>query len=192
MKNDIIIAGVGGQGILTISAIVGYAAMKAGLNIKQSEVHGMAQRGGAVLAHLRISDQKIYSDTIQEGEADVILSVEPMEALRYISYLKKDGVLLTNQNPVKNIDDYPNLEELKNSLTTYPRSLVIDADSIAKEAGTARAMNMVMLGCLTPFLAIPFETIQQAITDFFARKGEKVVEINLKALTAGREMAKKI
>ncbi|MBT4815506.1 MAG: indolepyruvate oxidoreductase subunit beta, partial [Lentisphaerae bacterium] len=140
MKNDIVIAGVGGQGILTIAAIVGHAAVANGLNVKQSEVHGMAQRGGAVLAHLRISDDVIYSDLVPKGKADVVLAVEPLEALRHIDFLAPDGVVLANEVPVVNIDNYPDLETVLAELRQYPRRLVLDADQVAKNTGSARAM----------------------------------------------------
>ena len=107
MQNDIILAGVGGQGILSIAAVIGMAALDNGLFVKQSEVHGMSQRGGAVLSHLRLSDKEIYSSLIPDGEADMILSVEPMELLRYLPFLKKEGYLISNIKPVKNIPNYP-------------------------------------------------------------------------------------
>ncbi|MCK5801430.1 MAG: indolepyruvate oxidoreductase subunit beta [Lentisphaeria bacterium] len=185
MKNDIILAGVGGQGILTIAAVVGRAAMAAGLNVKQSEVHGMAQRGGAVLAHLRLSDEPIYSDLIREGAADVLLAVEPMEALRHANMVAPDGVLLSNSVPVTNIE-YPDLDEVIAQLEFFPRRVVLDADAMAREAGSARAMNMVMLGALSPFLAVDEDALPEAIRLSFERKGEEVVETNLLAYDAGR------
>ncbi len=192
MKKDIVLAGVGGQGILTIASIIGQAAVRQGLNIKQSEVHGMAQRGGAVLAHLRLSSEKIHSDLIAPGTAEVLLAVEPMEALRQVESLSRNGVILANSRPVQNIDGYPEMPTLLAALQKYPRSLVIDAEAMAAAAGTARAMNMVMLGAVAPFLEMPIELLQQIITDVFARKGDKVVEVNLKAFVAGQEAAKNL
>ena len=185
MKNDIILAGVGGQGILTIAAVVGRAAMAAGLNVKQSEVHGMAQRGGAVLAHLRLSDRPIYSDLIREGAADVLLAIEPMEALRHANMVASDGVLLSNSVPVANIE-YPDLDEVIGQLELFPRRVVLDAEAMAREAGSARAMNMVMLGALSPFLAIDENALPETIRLSFERKGESVVKTNLLAYAAGR------
>lgn len=185
MKNDIILSGVGGQGILTIAAMVGRAAVEAGLHVKQSEVHGMAQRGGAVVAHLRLSDETIYSDLIPAGGADVVLGVEPMEALRHASQLAPGGALLANTVPVRNIE-YPEVEDIVAQLRALPRSVVFDADEVARQVGNARAMNMVMLGALTAFLAFPEGVFEALIRDTFAAKGEKVVETNLKALAAGR------
>jgi len=188
MKTDIILSGVGGQGILTIAAIVGRAAVEAGINVKQSEVHGMAQRGGAVVAHLRLSDERIYSDLIPTGGADVVLGVEPMEALRHASHLAPGGVLLANTVPVRNIE-YPEVEEILAQLRALPRHVVIDADAMGREAGSVRAMNMIMLGALAVFLPFPEGVFEALIRESFARKGEKVVDINLKALAAGRAVA---
>ena len=192
MKKDIVLAGVGGQGILTIASIIGQAAVRQGLNIKQSEVHGMAQRGGAVLAHLRLSSEKIHSDLIAPGTAEVLLAVEPMEALRQVESLSRNGVILANSRPVQNIDGYPEMPTLLAALQKYPRSLVIDAEAMAAAAGTARAMNMVMLGAVAPFLEMPVDLLQQIIAEVFAKKGDKVVEVNQKAFAAGLEAARNL
>ncbi len=191
MKNDLILAGVGGQGILTIAAIIGKAAMKAGLNVKQSEVHGMAQRGGAVLAHLRLSSEPIFSDLIAEHSADVILAVEPMEAMRHIEGLADSGAISANATPVKNIADYPETEALIAEIKKHPKSVVLDADGLAVAAGSARAMNTVMLGAVSVFLDMDADLLRNVIRENFARKGEEMVAMNLKAFEAGREAAKK-
>ena len=191
MKNDLILAGVGGQGILTIAAIIGKAAMKAGLNVKQSEVHGMAQRGGAVLAHLRLSSDPIFSDLIAEHSADVILAVEPMEAMRHIEGLADSGAIIANATPVKNIADYPETEALIAEIKKHPKSVVLDADGIAVAAGNARAMNTVMLGAVSVFLDMDADLLRDVIRENFARKGEEMVAMNLKAFEAGRDAAKK-
>jgi indolepyruvate ferredoxin oxidoreductase beta subunit len=189
MKNDIILAGVGGQGILTIATIVGQAAVSRALRVKQSEVHGMAQRGGAVVAHLRLSSALIYSDLIAPGTADVVLSVEPMEALRQAYNLRAGGVLLANTEAVRNIADYPDEAALLGELRSLPRSLVLDAGAMAKACGSARAMNIVMLGALSPFLDLPEEVLTETIRQTFARKGDDVVTANLRAFAAGRAAA---
>jgi indolepyruvate ferredoxin oxidoreductase beta subunit len=189
VKSDIILAGVGGQGILTIATIIGQAALSRGLNVKQSEVHGMAQRGGAVVAHLRLSSAIIYSDLITPGTADAILSVEPMEALRYTQYLRPGGVVLVNTEPVRNIANYPDEAALAAHLQAFPRSLVIDAGAMAKAAGSARAMNIVMLGALSPFIGLAEIDLTSTIRAAFGRKGEDVVLVNLKAFAAGRAAA---
>ncbi|NLE55520.1 MAG: indolepyruvate oxidoreductase subunit beta [Lentisphaerae bacterium] len=187
MKHDIVLAGVGGQGILTIAAIIGEAAVRQGLHVKQSEVHGMAQRGGAVLAHLRLSSEPIHSDLIAAGSADVVLAVEPMEALRQAESLSPRGVILANARPVRNIGDYPELDDILAALRAFPLNVVIDAEQVAQDAGNARAMNMVMLGAVSPFLEFPDDLLATTISDTFARKGPEVIAVNLKAFAAGRE-----
>jgi len=189
MKNDIVLAGVGGQGILTIAAIIAQAAVKSGLNVKQSEVHGMSQRGGSVEAHLRISSEPIYSDLIAPGTADVVLSVEPMEALRQRRYLAADGAILANAKPVTNIGDYPELAAIHDEIKKSPKSVVFDAEGIAANLGTARAMNMVMLGAISVFLDMPESLLKDQIAAMFARKGEAVVKTNLDAFEAGKAAA---
>ncbi|MDD4223194.1 MAG: indolepyruvate oxidoreductase subunit beta [Candidatus Cloacimonetes bacterium] len=184
MKKDIILAGVGGQGILTIAAILGAAALNRGWHLKQAEVHGMSQRGGDVQSHLRLSDSPIWSDLIPLGKADMILSVEPMEALRYLPYLNPDGWLIANMTPFKNIE-YPDLEAIYAEIRKLPNHVLIDADSIAKEVKASRGMNIVMLGAAAAHLGFSAEELGQAITDNFKRKGEQIVAANLRALEAG-------
>lgn len=189
MKTDIVLAGVGGQGILSIAAAIGMAALENSLQIKQSEVHGMSQRGGAVQSHLRISSTDIASDLIPLESADLILSVEPMESLRYLPYLSETGWLVTNIKPFINIPNYPDLPDVLKEIEKIPNSVLIDADRIAKEIGSIRASNMVMLGASAPFLGIPYSSLVNGIRKIFGRKGEKVVEINLAALEAGKKEA---
>ena len=201
MKIDIILAGVGGQGILSIATIVGAAAIKRGMYMKQAEVHGMSQRGGDVQSHFRLSDSPIASDLIPLGKADMIISVEPMESLRYLPWLKKDGWLITNDQPFVNIPNYPDFDALKAELAKVQNCVAINADQIAKDLGSARssnmalgndkAANMVILGAASPYLQLPFEEIENAVRENFARKGEEVVNVNLACLKAGRELAEK-
>uniref|UniRef100_A0A832LJV0 Indolepyruvate oxidoreductase subunit beta n=1 Tax=Ignavibacterium album TaxID=591197 RepID=A0A832LJV0_9BACT len=191
MKSDIILSGVGGQGIVSIAATIAMAALENNLNIKQSEVHGMSQRGGAVYSHLRISDKDIASDLIPMGEADIIISVEPMESLRYLPWLKEDGWLVTNSTPFINIPDYPDLKALHSEIEKFPNHILINADEIARQVKSPRSSNIVMLGAATPFLEIPIENFESAIKKIFARKGEKIVELNIQALYAGREFSLK-
>ncbi len=187
MKTDIVLAGVGGQGILSIASILGEAALRDNLQLKQAETHGMSQRGGAVVSHMRIADSEILSDLIPMGSADIILSVEPMESLRYLPFLKSDGYVVTNTTPFINIPNYPDVEEVMAELDKLPRCIAIDADTIAKNIGNRRASNVVMLGAATPFIDIAPEKIEAGIERIFGRKGEEVVQLNLKAFRAGQQ-----
>jgi indolepyruvate ferredoxin oxidoreductase beta subunit len=187
MKNDIILAGVGGQGILSIAAVIGLAAVANDLFLKQSEVHGMSQRGGDVQSHLRISDKPVSSDLIPYGKANLIISVEPMESLRYLPWLSKNGWLVTSSEPFINIPDYPPLDTIINEIKMITNHIIVDADRIAKETGSVRSGNIVILGAASPFIDMPFESLEAGIRKLFGRKGDEVVDSNLRALKAGRE-----
>lgn len=189
MKTDIVLAGVGGQGILSIAATIGMAALENDLYLKQAEVHGMSQRGGAVQSHMRLSDKEILSDLIPKGQADIILSVEPMESLRYLPFLNKDGWLVTNITPYKNIPDYPEESEILELVKKYENHIAIDADKIAADIGSKRSSNIVMLGAASPFFNIPPESFEEGIRKIFERKGEQVVGMNIKAFRAGKDFA---
>lgn len=189
MKKDIILAGVGGQGILSIATIIGEAALHQGLRIKQAEVHGMSQRGGDVQSNLRISSEPILSDLIPLKGADIIISLEPMEALRYMPYLAPDGWIVTNSVPFVNIPNYPELDNVMAELSKVKNLVMLDVDTIAKDCGNARAANMVLLGAASPFLGMDAKNIEDGIARIFGRKGVDVVELNIKALRAGRAVA---
>lgn len=189
MRTDIILSGVGGQGILSIATIIGAAAIKEELYIKQAEVHGMSQRGGDVQSNLRISSQPIASDLIPLGKADLIISLEPMEALRYLPYLCKEGWIITNTVPFVNIPNYPEQEKLLKRIQSLEHSVTIDVDTIARSVASPRAANIVLLGAASPFLGIEVDKIEEAIRTVFGRKGEAVVEMNRKAFRAGLEIA---
>lgn len=189
MHTDIILSGVGGQGILSIATIIGAAAINEGLYIKQAEVHGMSQRGGDVQSNLRISSEPINSDLIPLGTADIIISLEPMEALRYLPYLKKDGWLITNTTPFVNIPNYPDTEKLLEAINNLPHHVALDVDTLSKEVASARAANIVLLGAASPFLGISESKFEAAIADIFSRKGDAVVEMNIKAFRAGLKFA---
>jgi indolepyruvate ferredoxin oxidoreductase beta subunit len=189
MKTDIILAGVGGQGILSIAASLGAAALNENYYLKQAETHGMSQRGGAVVSHLRIADHPIYSDLIPTGSADLILSVEPMEALRYLPYLSPGGSLVTNTAEFKNIPNYPELNKTFEELAHKISIIRIDADQMARDKGNPKASNMVMLGAASPFIAIHDDIIIKGIETIFREKGEKIVNQNVEAFKAGRAFA---
>jgi indolepyruvate ferredoxin oxidoreductase beta subunit len=189
MKQDIILAGVGGQGILSIAYVIDNAALAEGLFFKQAEVHGMAQRGGAVQSHLRLSDGTIWSDLIPKGEADMILSVEPLEALRYLDYLRPDGIVVASSTPYRNIPDYPEIDKVLETLHKAPRSVVVDSERLAKEAGTVKAQNVVLLGAAASFLILREESLLGTIETLFRDRGPTVLEANLKAFALGKKAA---
>ncbi len=189
MKFDIILAGVGGQGVLSVSAIIASSAMHEGLSVKQSEVHGMSQRGGEVQANLRLADKPIASDLIPRGMAKLVLSMEPLESLRYLPFLSATGTVLTSTDAVINFAGYPDMDGLLAQIRALPHAILIDAERLARQAGSARATNMVMVGAASHLLPVKLETIEHFVRTLFAAKGAKVVETNLKALAAGREAA---
>ena len=186
MKKDIILCGVGGQGILSIATIIGEAATAAGLNLKQAEVHGMSQRGGDVQSNLRLSTDIIYSDLIPMGEADVIISMEPMEALRYLPYLSKDGAVVTSSQSFVNIPNYPDSSAIDAELAKLPKVAKLDIEQIAKEVATVRSANVVLLGMAAPYIGIlSTDELRCAVARVFQRKGDAIVEANLMAFDAG-------
>ncbi len=186
MKKDIILCGVGGQGILSIATIIGEAATKAGVNLKQAEVHGMSQRGGDVQSNLRLSTEPIYSDLIPEGETDLVISMEPMEALRYLPYLAANGTVVTSSKPFVNIPNYPDLDDLNAELDSLPSVEKLDIETVAKDTGNPRGANMVLLGMAAAYLdIITPDQLRQAIATVFARKGEDIVTANVKAFDQG-------
>ncbi len=190
MKTDIILCGVGGQGILSIATIIGEAAMNENLYIKQAEVHGMSQRGGDVQSNLRISSAPIASDLIPRGGADVIISMEPMEALRYLPWLKKDGWIITSATPFVNIPNYPDMAIIRKDLDALPHVIALDIEQMAKSNGIARSANVILLGAAQKAIGIEYTKLEDAIRRVFGRKGEAIVEANIKALAMGREAQK--
>ncbi|MDE5709393.1 MAG: indolepyruvate oxidoreductase subunit beta [Alistipes sp.] len=191
MKKDIILSGVGGQGILSIATVIGHAALDEGLQIKQAEVHGMSQRGGDVQSNLRISSRTIHSDLIPQGAADIVISLEPMEALRYLHWLPAHGWIVTSTTAFKNIDNYPEDAAIESELAALPRVIALDVEAIAREAASPRSANMALLGAAAPFLDLPVERLEEGICAIFARKGQSIVEQNLAAFRAGYAHARK-
>ncbi len=189
MRQDIILAGVGGQGILSIAFVIDNAALEEGLNFKQAEVHGMAQRGGAVQSHLRLSSDPIYSDLIPRGGADMILSVEPLESLRYLDYLSPGGIVVTSRTPFVNIPDYPDIEKILAEIEAVEKKMIVDSEDLAKQAGSPRAQNMVMLGTASPHLILSERNLKKYVRVLFEPRGEKTVEMNQKAFDLGRRAA---
>ena len=190
MNSNIILSGVGGQGILTIAAVMDTAALSENLNVKQSEVHGMSQRGGAVLSHVRISDKEIFSDLIPKGSADMILSVEPMELLRHLPFLKKDGWLITDSKTFENILDYPKKDNLYKQIMSHPNHIIIKATDVAKELGNSKVANMILLGAASSLIPLTELSFQNAIKNLFKNKSEKIIQLNLDAFQTGQNLAK--
>ncbi|NTV98626.1 MAG: indolepyruvate oxidoreductase subunit beta [Chlorobiaceae bacterium] len=189
MQINIILAGVGGQGILTIASVINHAAIQKGLHIRQAEVHGMSQRGGAVQSHLRISAKKIYSDLISRGSSHLIISVEPLEALRYLPYLSPKGKVVSATDPVVNMQGYPDLEAVFAELKRTEKPLLVSAAEHAREAGNIRTSNMVMLGAAAPYTGIKPEDLESGIEKLFLKKGPDIVEMNIRAFRKGLELS---
>ncbi|MEN6368853.1 MAG: indolepyruvate oxidoreductase subunit beta [Thermotogota bacterium] len=187
MKRDIILAGVGGQGLLALAAVLGQAARGLGLHLKQAEVHGMAQRGGVVQSHVRFSDRPVHSDLVREGTADLVLALEPMEALRYLPYLKLDGALVSDTRPVRNIPDYPDVDRILAELRAITPHRLVDAAALAEQAGSPQASNLVVLGAGSPFLGLPVKALEDGIRAVFADKAESVIAANLRGFRLGAE-----
>ncbi len=186
MEINIILAGVGGQGILTIAAVIDMAALQSGLTVRQAEVHGMSQRGGAVQSHLRIADREIYSDLIAEGTANLILSVEPLEALRYLPFLAAEGRMVTSTDPFINMAGYPTMEAILVELHRTGQPVLVNAAELAREAGSVRTSNMIMLGAAAPFTGLAPEALEAAIGRLFQAKGADIVEMNIRAFRRGK------
>ncbi len=189
MRADIVLAGVGGQGVLTAAGILAEAARRVGFTVKQGEIHGMSQRGGAVTANLRMADGPVASDLIPRGGAAMILSLEPLEALRWLPYLSCSGVVVTSSNPVANIPDYPPMSEVLLALARLPHAVVVDADPLARAAGSGHANNVVMLGAAAGFLPFRPSLLRSVVGELFAARSERLRDVNLKAFDAGQAAA---
>jgi len=190
MKYDVILAGVGGQGVLSVASIIARAALAQGFEVRQSEVHGMAQRGGAVLSHMRIADERISGDLVPKGSADLIISMEPLESLRYVSYLKPSGALVTSAEPFLNIGNYPDLGEIHSAVKQLPLWRIVEASALAKEAGLAKAANMVMVGAASYFLPVKTQILEKTITEVFSKKDAAAADANVKAFNLGQKAVK--
>lgn len=190
MKSNIILSGVGGQGILTLASIIDIAALNQNLFVKQSEIHGMSQRGGSVQCHVRISDKQIYSDLIPEGDVDLILSAEPMELLRHIPSLKRNGWIITDSSTFENIVNYPDKHELYKQIKKHVNHVIINAKSCAKDLGNSKVCNMILLGAASEELGIPDESFIKAIYIYFKDKSERTITKNIEAFKLGQQKAK--
>jgi len=189
MKHDIILAGVGGQGVLTVSKVISALALERGLSIKQAETHGMSQRGGTVQSHLRLSDKPIASDLVRVGRADLLIAVEPLEALRYRHMLSPDGALVASVNAFVNIPNYPGVEALLDQIANHPRHVLVDAERLARAAGSGRAANTVVLGAASVYLELDPSALEETVAAGFMKAGERVAEVNRRAFRFGRNAA---
>ena len=187
MKFDLILAGVGGQGVLSLAAIIARGAMKDKLKVRQSEVHGMAQRGGAVHSHIRISDSEIASDLVPRGTASLVLGMDPLESLRYVDFLSVDGCIVTAAEPYINIPNYPEIETVYEKIRTFKNHKIVDSVTLAKKAGSSQAANMVIIGAASNLLPVSKESLTAAIAELFSPKGKDVVDVNIKAFEFGAE-----
>ncbi len=187
MKHDVLLCGVGGQGILSIAYVLDNCALDSGLFLKQPEVHGMAQRGGAVHAHVRVSDQPICSDLLPLGSADLLLSLEPLEALRYLEYLSPEtGWVVSDITPFTNIANYPETGSLDDILLRLPRTILFNGSLLARKAGSPKAQNIVALGVASARFPYPAELFEKHIATLFSAKSERLVNINLNAFKLGK------
>jgi len=173
--------------LLALAAVIGEAARSLDMHVLQAEVHGMAQRGGVVQSHLRYSDQPLHSALVKAGTADLVLSLEPMEALRYMPMLAPDGAVVTNAVPHKNIPNYPEDDAIQDEIRHLSTYRLIDAVELAKTAGALQAANMVVLGAGAPFLNLPLEALETGIRTVFNGKPDAVIETNLRAFRLGYE-----
>jgi len=187
LKCDCLIVGVGGQGVLSVAAVIARSATKIGCSVRQSEVHGMAQRGGAVLAHLRIAGQgeTIYGDLVPRGSADLIIAMEPLESLRYLAWLSPGGMVVSSADNLINIPNYPEKATIEQAVKSLPKSSLINAEELAREAGMVKTVNMVMVGAASSFLPIPSDVLESTIAEMFAEKDPKFAELNKKAFSLG-------
>lgn len=186
MKYDIIVAGLGGQGVVTAAAIIAAAARRAGLQTARSEEEGVTARGGTVVSYVRLADTTVTETRISKGTADLLLALEPLESRRYIEYLSPSGALVASSDPVLNIPNYPNLDEILLSILKLPRGFIVDGTKMAKECGGAQVANVVLTGAATDFLPLMADDLRAAVVETFKAKGDLVVGANLKAFERGR------
>lgn len=187
MKFDVVVAGVGGQGVVSLAAMGAEAARRAGFHVKQTEEHGMAQRGGSVSAQLRIGDGVVHSELIPSGTADLVLSMEPLESLRYLPMLSRRGTVVAAAEPVVNFEAYPPIDAVLAHLRAMSGCLVIEADRLAREAGSTRVTNTVLLGAASHLFPIQAEGFEETLEAAFRPRGEKMLRANLAGFRLGRE-----
>jgi indolepyruvate ferredoxin oxidoreductase, beta subunit len=187
-KLDLLITGVGGQGAILASDIIGKAAVTEGLPIRAAETHGMAQRGGSVVNHIRVGND--YGSMIPKKGADILLALEPMEAVRYLDFLKDGGIVIVNTQPIipvtvtSGLTKYPEVSEILDFLSQKYIVKAFNADEVAFEAGNRLAMNVVMVGAVSGYLPISKEILLESVK---ALVPQKTVEVNIRAFEMGRQ-----
>lgn len=184
----LVVAGVGGQGALTIAQIILGAAWMDGYHVLQSEVHGMSQRGGEVSAHIIFSKDPVMSPTIEEGDADLLLGLEPLETLRHLTYLKKEANIITSITTIENMENYPTSKKILNLLKSIDGVIMIDSDLIAEEIHFSHGGNITLLGYASNYLPVNGEVWDKAIKERFKNKGNKIVDKNLLAFKTGKKL----
>jgi indolepyruvate ferredoxin oxidoreductase beta subunit len=184
----IIVAGVGGQGALTLAQLILGAAWKSKYHVLQSEVHGMSQRGGAVNAHILFDIVPVTSPVVMEGDAEFLISMEPLEALRYLPFMSKTGIMIVSAHPFKNMDNYPDVELILNELKSIDGVTLIDTEKYSKELDYKNAGNMILLGSLSNHLPFEDSIWEKIISERFNDKGTKVIEQNIRAFNFGKKL----
>jgi len=184
--HGIVLSGVGGQGVLSLAQIVLEALRRSGLHALQSEIHGMSQRGGSVHAQVCFSKVPLTSPIIDEGCADLLIALEPLEALRYVSMLRMNGHLVVSEEPQVNMEGYPPIEDVYAALKAVRGSHLIDTEDLARKLNHKQAGGMALLGMASKFLPVSEETWRDVITQRFEAKGARVTEKNIEAFQAGR------
>jgi indolepyruvate ferredoxin oxidoreductase beta subunit len=188
--HGIVISGVGGQGALSLAQILLEALRRTGLQALQSEIHGMSQRGGSVHAHVSYADFPITSPIIDEGCADLLIALEPLEALRHVALLRMDGALVVSEEPQTAMEGYPPLDDVYAALKAVPGAHLLDTEDLARRLHHRQAGGMALLGMASHFLPVSEAIWREVITERFAAKGPRVTEKNLEAFDEGRGLVR--
>ena len=184
--HGIVLSGVGGQGVLSLAQIVLEALRRSGFHALQSEIHGMSQRGGSVHAQVCFSEVPLTSPIIDEGCAELLIALEPLEALRYVAMLRMDGHLVVSEEPQVNMEGYPPLDDVYAALKAVRGAHLLDTEDLARRLNHRQAGGMALLGMASRHLPVPEATWHAVITERFEAKGARIIEKNLEAFEAGR------
>ena len=184
----IIVAGVGGQGTITLAQLILGAAWRSKYHCLQSEVHGMSQRGGAVNAHIVFDSQPVTSPTIEEGSADLLIGMEPLETLRYVHMVKKEGNIISSLSPIVNMGNYPEESTVIDAVKKVDDIHLVDTDACSKELKNRHAGNVILLGMASKFLPMEQELWLSIFEERFKVKGDKIIQKNKEAFEYGRNL----